>query len=61
LSRRFTPPLPIPSQLSIWRQAAELAAEYWRRASEDSRISPGMRSETARAAETVRAALERLG
>jgi hypothetical protein len=61
LTRPFTPPLPAPAQLPVWRDAAALAAHYWQRVAQDTRVSPDLRAEAARVHVSTQELLERFG
>ena len=58
VARRFDPQLPLPSEARLWRVAAEAALEFWRRSSDDERISPGFREICAENAHAVEDALK---
>jgi HipA-like C-terminal domain len=60
LTRPFTPPLPPPQELSLWRRAATVALVFWERASDDARISPEFRAEAARLLGVTRSLCDRL-
>jgi len=41
--RSFEPPLPLPPQRPVWTSACTAAIAFWKRASQDPRISSGFR------------------
>ncbi|MBI5549351.1 MAG: type II toxin-antitoxin system HipA family toxin YjjJ [Deltaproteobacteria bacterium] len=57
----FAPPLPTPPQLPVWRRAASLAALFWQRVADDTRVSTGMRAEAVRVLESTRMLRDRFG
>jgi hypothetical protein len=56
--RNFTPALPMPAQVEVWRAAAEAARVFWERTARDARISEGYRRICAKNAIAVHAAME---
>lgn len=51
--RNFSPRLPLPAERTHWQQAAQAAIDFWRRASNDKRISDDFRKSCARNAQAV--------
>lgn len=55
--RTFAPGLPLPAELLAWREAADAALAFWRRATTDRRISEAFRLTCAVNADTVQTLL----
>jgi DNA-binding transcriptional ArsR family regulator len=54
VERRFEPAGPAAATLSVWPRARELAEDYWRKLSEEPRLSEDFRQRCVRCLETVR-------
>jgi hypothetical protein len=57
----FTPPAPLPQELTLWPEAATLAERFWERVEADPRISAGFRPHAAAALAALRTLRERFG
>lgn len=60
VARNFVPTLPLPMVKDVWKNAAELAVQFWRIASEDSRISERFRHICQENANIIVAVLQRV-
>lgn len=52
--RQFAPPLPLPHESQLWRDAARAAEVFWARSADDGRISPSFRHICTANAQVVR-------
>jgi hypothetical protein len=55
--RRYDPPLPLPAEAVVWREAAQGAHAFWLRCESDARISDGFRRTCGQNAKALASAL----
>ncbi len=53
VERRFAPEPPVPAMADTWREASELAEDFWQRVADDDRLSPSLAKAVNQAGETV--------
>lgn len=57
----FNPSAPLPQELELWPEAAQMAEEFWRRVEEDARVSDGFRPPAAAARRAIQNLRTRFG
>lgn len=57
----FAPSAPLPQELELWPEAANMAVQFWQRVESDQRVSDGFRPHAAAALQAVQALRARFG